>query len=35
MEKMLIIVARSKDNPDKVPSSAVAADSTGRSHLGQ
>jgi hypothetical protein len=35
MEKMLIIVARSKDNPDKVPSSAVAADSTGQLLPGQ
>jgi hypothetical protein len=35
MEKRLIVVARSKDNPDKVSSSAFAADSTGQSHLGQ
>lgn len=35
MEKMLIIEARTKDDMDKVPSSAVAAKSTGQLHFGQ
>lgn len=35
MEKMIIIGARTKDWLDNVTSSAVAADSTGKSGLGQ
>jgi hypothetical protein len=35
MKKMLIIQARTKDDMDKVPSSVVAAKSTGLLRFGQ